>query len=291
MNKQNLATISAKCERYIGTQGGGMDQAIAYLAEQGCAQFIEWDPLTATPVSLPSDASFVIANSLAEANKAATSDFNQRVVECSLACRILAKRFDLPWRDITRLSLLQQSLQCSLNDFDFLIEKNLPLNIYTRSDIIKELNITDDEFSEKLLTPNTRNATEFKLRQRALHVVQESIRVVDFRYSAGNGGTKTLSSLMRQSHESLQNLYECSHPDLDRLIKISDDLGIGARLTGAGWGGCIVALCPPESRDLYIAELKRLYYNDLPQAKGRDLNEIIFATSPQCGAQIFVDII
>lgn len=87
MNKELLASISANCERYIGTQGGGMDQAIAFLAQKGCAQFIDWNPLTATPITLPNNAVFVIANSLSEANKAATSDFNQRVIECRLACR------------------------------------------------------------------------------------------------------------------------------------------------------------------------------------------------------------
>lgn len=43
-----------------------------------------------------------------------------------------------------------------------------------------------------------------------------------------------LSQLMRQSHESLKTLYECSHPALDKLVEISDECGIGARLTGAG---------------------------------------------------------
>lgn len=87
LHKQSLATIAAQCERYIGTQGGGMDQAIAFLAKQGTAQYIEWNPLTATPVTLPSNAIFVIANSLTEANKAASHDFNQRVVECRLGCK------------------------------------------------------------------------------------------------------------------------------------------------------------------------------------------------------------
>lgn len=87
LHKQTLATIAAQCERYIGTEGGGMDQAIAFLAKQGTAQYIAWNPLTATPVSLPKNAIFVIANSLSEANKAASHDFNQRVVECRLGCK------------------------------------------------------------------------------------------------------------------------------------------------------------------------------------------------------------
>lgn len=85
LDKNTLSSIAAECEQHIGTQGGGMDQAIAFLAERGSAQFIEWNPLRASPVVLPEGAVFVIANSLAEANKAATSDFNHRVVECRLA--------------------------------------------------------------------------------------------------------------------------------------------------------------------------------------------------------------
>lgn len=200
----------------------------------GCAQFIEWNPLTASPVELPQGAVFVIANSLAEANKAANSDFNQRVIECQLGCRILAKKEDLPWRDISRPSVLLDALNCSLTELEFTVDKNLPNDVYSRSDIIKELNITEEEFEEKLLTANTRHIKEFKLRQRLLHVLQESIRVVEFRYNAMNGNIKFLSQLMRQSHDSLQKLYECSHENLDELVKLSDEFGVGARLTGAG---------------------------------------------------------
>lgn len=96
--KEKLATIAAQCEQYIGTQGGGMDQAIEFLAKQGCAQYIEWNPLRATSIQLPDKATFVIANSLTEANKAATHDFNQRVVECRLGCKLVfifgLRRFD-----------------------------------------------------------------------------------------------------------------------------------------------------------------------------------------------------
>lgn len=232
--KDVLATISANCERYIGTQGGGMDQAIAFLAQPGCAQFIDWNPLTATPIALPENAVFVIANSLAEANKAATSDFNHRVVECSLGCRIIAHKMDLPWRDINRLSILQKTLQCSLKELEFLVEQHLPHELYTLSAVSKELNISEPDLIESLLTANTKHLTEFKLRQRSLHVVRESIRVESFKSAAIQGDIEMLRVLMRQSHESLDKMYECSHKNLNRLVDISDAFGVGARLTGAG---------------------------------------------------------
>ena len=43
-----------------------------------------------------------------------------------------------------------------------------------------------------------------------------------------------MKALMKQSHESLRTLYECSHENLDQIVTISDRLGVGTRLTGAG---------------------------------------------------------
>lgn len=43
-----------------------------------------------------------------------------------------------------------------------------------------------------------------------------------------------LGKLMRESHLSLNELYECSHENLNRLVDISDRFGVNARLTGAG---------------------------------------------------------
>lgn len=172
LNKTHLADIAAKCERYIGTQGGGMDQAIAFLAIKGCAQFIEWDPLKATPTRLPPNSYFVIANSLTKANKAATSDFNQRVIECRLACRILAKSAKLPWQEFERFAKLQKRLQCTLPEFEAFANGILTKDLYSRDDIINLLDIDANEFEANLLTANTKHLSKFKLRQRAMHVIQ-----------------------------------------------------------------------------------------------------------------------
>lgn len=172
LNKKELSNISADCERYIGTIGGGMDQAIAFLAQEGCAQFIEWNPLNATPIKLPTNAFFVIANSLTRANKAATSDFNCRVIECRLACRIIAKKLNQPWREFDRFAVLQQALNCSLTEFEVFADCILKNEIYTRDDVIGALEINESELENDFLTANTRHIQKFKLRQRALHVIQ-----------------------------------------------------------------------------------------------------------------------
>lgn len=173
LNKQLLATLAASSEHYIGTIGGGMDQAIAFLAMKGCAQYIEFNPVRATPIQLPTDAVFVIANSLSEANKAATSDFNQRVVECRIATKLLAKLTDRPWQEIEKLGQLQSDvLDIELDQFEALIHEHLTKDVYTKDELMSIFHIGAQEFEEKLLTANTVHAKEFKLRQRALHVVQ-----------------------------------------------------------------------------------------------------------------------
>lgn len=172
LNRQLLATISASCEKFIGTEGGGMDQAICFLAKKGCAQYIEFNPVRATPIILPADAVFVIANSLTEANKAATSDFNQRVVECRIGCRLLAKFLNLSWQKVDKFSQLQSILDVDLEEMESLVQTYLTKEIYSRDELIYEFGIDEKEFEDKLLTPNTKTATDFKLRQRALHVIQ-----------------------------------------------------------------------------------------------------------------------
>jgi len=61
---------------------------ILYFSCKGCAKLIEFNPLRDTSMKLPKNAVFVISHSLAEMNKAATADFNCRVVECRIACQV-----------------------------------------------------------------------------------------------------------------------------------------------------------------------------------------------------------
>lgn len=314
LNKKDIASLCARSERYIGTQGGGMDQAIAFLAEKYCAQYITWNPLKATKVLLPENASFVVAHSLSELNKAATNDYNRRVIECRFAAKILALSTDgVNDHNIITLSQVQKLLNKNLEHMIILVHEKLPKEIYTKEEVCSILNITEDEMSNFYLTPNTIHLQEFKLKQRALHVYEEALRVDAFRNictnSVKNGelngalngigdlnncedknDTLTkLGELMSKSHESLKTLYECSHENLDILVDISKQMNIHSRLTGAGWGGCIVALCPNDKINDYIEMLENEFYIKYCNIDKASAKSYVFATSPNYGAAIYVN--
>ncbi|KAM3341610.1 hypothetical protein P3S68_026576 [Capsicum galapagoense] len=91
MAKKEAAQLTCECERHIGTQSGGMDQAISVMAQSGFAELIDFNPIRATDVQLPAGGTFVIAHSFAESQKAVTAavNYNNRVVECGLAATVL----------------------------------------------------------------------------------------------------------------------------------------------------------------------------------------------------------
>jgi galactokinase len=78
---------------------------------------------------------------------------------------------------------------------------------------------------------------------RALHVSRETRRVRDA-VAALRAGGRISRELLVGSHESLRDLYECSRPELDWVVERAIALpGVrGARLTGAGWGGCAIVV-------------------------------------------------
>ena len=80
---------------------------------------------------------------------------------------------------------------------------------------------------------------------RARHVVSENARVLEAAEALRRGDLDSLGSLMSASHVSLRDDFEVSTPELDALVGALDRAGaVGARMTGAGFGGCVVALAP-----------------------------------------------
>ena len=87
------------------------------------------------------------------------------------------------------------------------------------------------------------------LQRRARHVIFENRRVLDFAGSLRAGDLADAGRLMAASHASLASDFEVSTPALDALVaELSAVPGVyGARLTGAGFGGCVVALADTDS--------------------------------------------
>lgn len=112
LTRKELAELCANSERYVGTAGGGMDQASICLSQKGTAQLISFNPLMAEAVPLPSDGVLVVCNSCREAPKAehAATCYNKRVFELKLACVMIEKvrhpGIVVPDEDVPKLTLM-----------------------------------------------------------------------------------------------------------------------------------------------------------------------------------------
>ncbi|MFN8039751.1 MAG: galactokinase [Acidimicrobiales bacterium] len=89
--------------------------------------------------------------------------------------------------------------------------------------------------------------SDLVVRRRARHVVTEDERVRAFADALRDGELATAGELMIDSHRSLRDDFAVSTPELDALVdELVSTPGVhGARLTGAGFGGCVVALTDP----------------------------------------------
>jgi len=84
----------------------------------------------------------------------------------------------------------------------------------------------------------------YRVRPRCRHVVTENERVLGAVAALRSGDVSALGNLLDAAHASMRDDYAASCPDVDALVEVAR-AGVGcagARLTGAGWGGCVVAL-------------------------------------------------
>jgi galactokinase len=98
--------------------------------------------------------------------------------------------------------------------------------------------------------------------QRARHVVSENARTLSAADALRVGDLEKLGSLMAESHASMRDDFEITLPAIDRLVailaKVIGDQG-GARMTGGGFGGAVVAVLAREQLDAALAAVERDY--------------------------------
>ena len=99
------------------------------------------------------------------------------------------------------------------------------------------------------------------VRMRAAHVIGEIERVFSAVAALRAGDLNTFGELMYAGHASLRDLYQVSTPELDALVDIAAGIPgcIGARLTGAGFGGCTINLVLQEFVETFIHDLQKGY--------------------------------
>lgn len=264
ISKADYAALSAKSERFIGTQGGGMDQAIAFMGEDGKAKLIEFFPsIQCTDVLLPKTATFHISHCGTAVNKASTHQYNTRVLETKLAAAMIAKQSaasvggDAALKGLENgkfdLGTVQRALNKKLNEMPTLLKTVFQEDkLYNTREIIEALGINSEDELIKLISGDSTIASQkfssiisnpdakFPLYKRALHVYTEAQRVYQFKDICESGSSEEeklarLGELMNDSHTSCRDLFECSCPELDALVELARNNGAkGARLTGAG---------------------------------------------------------
>jgi len=102
------------------------------------------------------------------------------------------------------------------------------------------------------------------VRKRCQHVVFEDQRVLDGIAALERGDAAAFGRLMDASHVSLRDDYEVSCTELDAMVEAAWAApgAIGARMTGAGFGGCAVALVEAEQADAFSAQVATAYEDE-----------------------------
>jgi galactokinase len=132
--------------------------------------------------------------------------------------------------------------------------------------------------------PRLKRALKEPLRSRAVHVVGETARARFGAQLLKQGQLKRFGRLLYESHESCRRLYQCSAPELDTVVAAAKRAGaLGARLTGAGWGGSAIVLLGKEGKG-NVTRVTNAVTRAFVRAYGRE--PVITAVTASGGARV-----
>ena len=262
------AAMIARSEWYVGTRAGGMDQAASILGRRNHALFIEFDPLRVRAVKMPANAVLVVADSREVADKSGKvrAEYNRRVVECALAARILGRVVKLDgirilgdvvravpdWKAAALIETLAANAPARVG-----ADLKNALPTFAGTDSTLEAKLLGEVADRIVLDPER----PLEVLKRARHVLTETERVIRAVDALEAGRLGEMGDLMNASHRSLAEDFECSTARLDAMVECARRGGaLGARLTGAGFGGSIVALCETDAAPGVIEAIDRGYY-------------------------------
>jgi galactokinase len=133
------------------------------------------------------------------------------------------------------------------------------------------------------LLEDSRMGMDATVIRRAKHVISEIQRTQDFAAALEKRDYALCGKLMYASHASLRDDYAVSCMELDALVEIARPISgvYGARMTGGGFGGCIVALCTAAAVEPLTSAIDTQYPK---KAKGKQATT--FSTVPSSGATV-----
>jgi galactokinase len=118
-------------------------------------------------------------------------------------------------------------------------------------------------------------------RKRARHVITENARVLEAVQALQRQDFGAFGRLLYASHRSLRDDYEVSTPELDAFVEIAvQSSALGARLTGAGFGGCAIALIRSEDARMLVLNVRHYF-----EARGFARPEF-YSFQPATGAEV-----
>ncbi|NLG26518.1 MAG: galactokinase [Chloroflexi bacterium] len=249
LSGERLADACSRAEWYVGTRGGIMDHFASVLAHSNSALFLDCRPVDGRypiqHVPIPPGYAVIVADSGVR-HRNTGPHFNRRVLEGRIGVRLLQRHYP----GITHLRDVDQIPWPVL-------EPLLPEVIETRELLAQGID------PHSLLDQGRSAETDtFCVRKRSRHVITENNRVLQSVAALRAGDAATFGRLMGEAHASARDDYEISTPEIETLIELANAVpgAVGARLTGAGWGGCIVALVHEESASAFAETLVSGYH-------------------------------
>jgi len=260
-----FARLCSEAEWYVGTRGGIMDQFVSLLARPGCALFLDCRPrgpdrYVFSHVPLPSETRILVADTGVRHTNVG-GEYNLRVAACRAGVACLRARFptitylrdvqDLGWPELAPL---------------------LP-EVMTVAEARARGADLDD-------IPLLVDGAELRVRARCRHVHSENARVRATVAALEAGDVGKVGRLLDEAHASARDDYDISCPELEVMVEAARAVEgtVGARLTGAGWGGCVVALVCQKAVPDFEVEVARRYR----EQTGREAT--IFACRAGAGA-------
>ena len=305
ISRETLATLMADAEYYVGTRGGGMDQAAVLLGREGHALYMDFADWKPAPVPLPSGVSLVVAHSTVPAPKSAEARnaYNLRAAESHMAGVLIKQAIDLRRRQGagkapsdgaasaagSRIGSLRHEIaQAGIHDPRTVVDELLGSRRWSLSEVAAKLKLSEAELLQQFSLhdlPHAHVEQGFKLGARARHVFEECERVDSLCRAFAAGDLPRVGEIMNASHESCRDNYEISCRELDELVETERAAGaLGARMTGAGFGGCTIFLVPTEYLEQSIRTVVRDYYERLRGVAPEEGEALIFPVRATDGA-------